>query len=231
MYDPDANQPPVNPLPPVVLLLVMVMGAAELLFQLGGAGIIGGPGAIGWRASIIQSYGFSPAYVQWMWENQAFPLAYMARLVTYPFVDANFGNTLFGITLVLALGKFVGDRVNSFVLLVIFFGSAIIAALVYSVFVGPQNFMVGAHAPAYGLIGAFTWMLLGDLKESGERAAKAFRLIGMLAVLHVVFFLIFGGNDWINRAAGFLGGFVICAILRPKAAAGFYYWVERLRNR
>ena len=231
MYDPDANEPPVNPLPPVVILLTMVMGCTELLFQLGSTGLIGGPTAVGWRSSIVQSYGFSTGIAQWMWENQTFPLEHMIRFVSYPFFDIDFGGTLFGITLVLALGKFVGDRVSGIILTVIFFGSAVIAAVGYSLCVGPQNAIIGAHAPAYGLIGAFTWMLLGDLKDSGDKAVKAFRLIGMLALLHVVFFFIFGGNYWINRTFGFLGGFLICALLQPKAAVGFYYWVERMRNR
>lgn len=44
---------PVNPLPPVVVALFLVLMGVELVFQLGAHGLAGGPGGIGWRTSAI----------------------------------------------------------------------------------------------------------------------------------------------------------------------------------
>ena len=231
MYDPDANAPLVNPLPPVVVVLALVMGCAELVFQLGEAGLIGGPGAISWRGSIADTFGFSNNAAQWMWETKTFPREHLMRFVTYPFVHAGFGSALFALVFVLALGKYVGERVGTLSFLAIFFGSAIFAALVYAVLLGPRNALLGGHTAGYGLIGAFTWIMVGNLRNTGENALRAFRLIGGLAVLHLVFYLIFGGNVFLSRGAGFAGGFLICAALRPKEAQGLAFLWERMRNR
>lgn len=231
MFDPDADAPPVNPLPPVVIVLALVMGVVELVFQLGEAGIIGGPQAIGWRGSIASTFGFSNNVAIWMWETGHFPPEHLMRFVTYPFIHVSFGDALFSIIFVLALGKFVGERVSSLVFVLVFFGSGIIAALANTVFFGTQGALLGADASTYGLIGAYTWILFGRLQNEGEDAFQAFRLIGSLAVLHVIFYFIFGGNDWLARASGFVGGFAISTILRPKEAAGISYLLERLRKR
>lgn len=231
MFDPDADAPPVNPLPVVVVVLALLIGAAEIVFQLGEAGMIGGPRAIGWRGSIASTFGFSNNVALWMWETRIFPPEHLMRFVTYPFVHVSFGGALFSVVFVLALGKFVGERVNALVFLLIFFGSAVIAALVNTMVLGTQGALLGAGAPSYGLIGAYTWILFGGLKEEGDGTLKAFRLIAGLAVLHVVFYFIFGGHDWLSRAAGFAAGFALCAVLRPKEAAGFSYFLNKLRKR
>jgi rhomboid protease GluP len=231
MFNPDANAPPLNPLPPVVILLVILMVSVEAMFQLGEAQILGGAAGPAWRILIADQFGFSNAAVYWMWDTGQYPLALLIRFVSYPFVHANFGSALFSVVFVLALGKFVGDRVSSVVFLLIFFGSAIVAALVQVWFAGPTLTMLGAGAASYGLIGALSWILFTEQREAGENGLKAFRLIASLAVLLGVFFALFGGSDWFERMIGFLVGFAICLLMRPKAGAGLGYWVKRLRVR
>ena len=48
MSHPD-DQSPVNPLPPVVVALFLVIAGVEVAFSLGARGIVGGPEAVGWR--------------------------------------------------------------------------------------------------------------------------------------------------------------------------------------
>ena len=50
MDDPN-DTPPVNPLPPVVFLLFAAVVMPEIAFLLGAQGVVGGPGAVGWRPS------------------------------------------------------------------------------------------------------------------------------------------------------------------------------------
>ena len=50
---------PVNPLPPFLIALFLVLIGVEAAFTLGARGLIGGPDAVGWRAAAIQDYGFN----------------------------------------------------------------------------------------------------------------------------------------------------------------------------
>ena len=65
------DESPVNPLPAVVMVLVLIMALVEGAFMLGARGIVGGPEAVGWRLAAIQEFGFSPRAVAWMMETGA----------------------------------------------------------------------------------------------------------------------------------------------------------------
>lgn len=230
MYDPDADAPPFNPLPPVVVLLVILIGAVELMFQLGENGILGGPAGRGWRGAIAQQFGFPNAVVFWMWDTAQYPLQHLIRFISYMFVHNTFMAAVFSIVFVLALGKFVGERVSALVFLVIFFGAGIVAALLQAIVMGPNAAMLGAGAACYGLIGALSWILFTDQRAVGENGLRAFSLIGGLAVIHLVFFLVFGGHDWFERLVGFGVGFVLCMILRPAQGQSILYWRNYFRR-
>ena len=45
MQDPDL-QPPVNPLPPAVVVLFLAIAGVEVVLSLAEAGLVGGPGAV-----------------------------------------------------------------------------------------------------------------------------------------------------------------------------------------
>ena len=72
MQDPDF-QPPVNPLPPVVILLFLAIAGVEGIFSLGEAGIVGGRAAIGWRLAAMRDWGFSGNVLQQMWTLGVWP--------------------------------------------------------------------------------------------------------------------------------------------------------------
>ena len=44
----------VNPLPPVVVALFLILVGIEVVFQLGARGLAGGPDAVGWRLAAVQ---------------------------------------------------------------------------------------------------------------------------------------------------------------------------------
>ncbi len=65
-YDPS----PVNPLPPAVLVLFLVIFGTEVVLAAAEAGYVGGPQAVGWRLALIRDYGFSPQVFDWMVETR-----------------------------------------------------------------------------------------------------------------------------------------------------------------
>lgn len=208
--------PAVNPVSPVVIALFLLIVGVEAIFTLGKQGIIGGPGAVGWRIAAIEQYAFSAPVFDWMWSNGRWPLEHLLRFVSYPFVHGSFTHALFGGGMLLALGKFVGDVFNQFATLVIFVGSCAVGALAYGVLVNDQFPLFGVFPGVYGMIGAFTYLLWLRLGQTGEHQARAFVLIGALMGIQSVFGLIFGGNkDWVADLAGFGAGFALSFFLAP----------------
>ncbi len=218
MHSDGLNESPVNPLPPAVMVLVLIMALVEGAFMMGERGILGGPGAVGWRLAAIQEYGFSSRAVTWMMETGSLRFDFVVRFVTYPFLHAGFTHFIFAAVMTLAMGKFVGERMGQVALLILFFGSCILGALAYAVFVPDGPGLIGAFPGVYGLIGGFTCLLWLRLGEVGAQQAQAFTLIGLLVGIQLVFGLLFGaGLDWVADIAGFAAGFSMSFLLLPGA--------------
>jgi membrane associated rhomboid family serine protease len=226
-HDPDA--PPINPLPPVVWLLVLPIAAVELILSLGARGLIGGPGAVGWRLAAFQDYAFSGQVLDWMLSTGRFPPEHLLRFVSYLFIHASFTQALFVVVFILALGKMVGEVFRAGAVLAVFFGSGIVGAAVYGLVLNDPLPLVGGYPGVYGLIGAFTFLLWVKLGAVGANQYRAFSLIGFLLGIQLLFRLLFGGsNDWVADIAGFATGFVLSFVVSP---GGWGHLVARLRHR
>ncbi|KAB7613315.1 rhomboid family intramembrane serine protease [Amylibacter sp. SFDW26] len=216
MYEPDLNAPPINPLPPVVIVLVCLLGGVELVFQAAEAGFAGGAAGIGWRIEAVQQYAFSDSVFDWMRETGQYSWENMLRFLTYPFLHQSFMHTLFAVVFVLAIGKFVSEVMNSFAVLLIFFASSAIGAALYSVVLDQQYALIGAYPAVFGLIGAFTWLQFSSLKRSGQSGLKAFTLILFFLGIALLYKFLFGGtNEWLAEMIGFCVGFALSIVLGP----------------
>lgn len=223
------NQSPFNALPPVVVALCLVMAGAELVFQAGASGLIGDARAIGWRLEAFGQFAFPPAIVDFIWTRGSANFDYLKRFVTYTFVHLNFTDAMFGIALLLALGKFVGDVFGNIATLIVFLVSAIFGAFIYGLIIGDGVALIGAYPPVYGLIGAYTFVIWMRLGQTGESQLAAFRLIGFLLGLQLFYGVVFGASPrWIAELAGFVAGFGIAPLLAP---GGWQAFLGRLRDR
>lgn len=212
----DLNEAPINPLPPVVWALVVPMAMAELMFNMGARGLIGGAGAVGWRLAAIQDFAFSAEALRWMVETGRYPVELLWRFVTYPFVHAQLSQAVFAIVFILALGKMVGEIFRAWAVLAVFFGSSIFGAIMYTVLVPNPIPLVGAFPGAYGLIGAYSFLLWVTLGARGLNQASAFTLIGFLMGLQLLFGALFGGSpDWVAELFGFVAGFALSFVVSP----------------
>ena len=230
--DPEHQSPQsiVNALPLGVVLITLAIVAVEFLFAAGESGIVGGPEAIGWRLEGIREVAFLDRQWAWMWSNGEFPPRDMARFVTYPFVHGSFIHALFAGVFVLALGKFVGEALGNIAVLSVFFVASIVGALAYGAVWDTNIALYGAYPGAYGLIGAFTAVLFSQLGQMGANQLQAFRLIGMLLALQLIFAVIFGGQlDWVADVAGAAAGFGLGLLFRPGAVAGVLAWMRQRR--
>lgn len=229
MFDPDHNASPFNAIPPVIVTLVALIALIEIAFQLGATGLIGGPGAVGWRIQAVEAFGFFDLVFEWMRQNGSYPPEMLWRFVTYPFIHHEAVHAVFASVLLLAIGKFVAERFSTGAVLAIFFAGAIFGALAYGLILDDRAQLIGAYPGVYGLMGAFTWSLFVTYEQAGENRLKAFQLIGFLIALQLLFKLIGGGgNDWVADLSGFVAGFMLSIALAPGGIARI---LARLRNR
>lgn len=221
----SADPSPVNPLPPAVAALFLAIMGIECVFVLGERGLVGGPEAVGWRLSAMQTYAFSPDVFNWMLANGIWPPEHIVRFFSYPFVHAGFTHALIAGVLLLAMGKVVGEVFGSAAMVLIFVLSGVVGSVCYALLLGDPRPLVGAFPPVYGLIGAFTFILWRSLGNIGANQSRAFTLIAFLMGIQLVFGLLFGADaDWVADLAGFATGFGLSFLVAPGGWA-------RLRNR
>ena len=225
----DHNAPPLNPIPPVVVALFLIIAGVEIAFFLGSKGLVGGPSAVGWRIALIEKYGFSGDVVKWMLATGRYPAEHVMRFFTYSFLHGAFTSTLFACVMLLALGKMVAEVMGPVRMVVIFFVSAFVGALAYAALPEGQPLLIGAFPAVYGLIGAFTYLLWLRLGALGEQQIRAFSLIGVLLGLQLIFGLfVTVGFYWVAEVVGFVTGFALSVLLVP---GGFQHLLNRLRER
>ena len=227
--EPHRMEAPVNPLPPVIAALALLIAGVELVLTLAGRGLIGGPGAVGWRLEAMQRFGVFGSVLDQMAARRLFPPEELMRLLTYAFVHGGFVHALFAVVFLLAMGKFAGEVFAGWKLAVLFFASSVFGALVWWLATDDPAPLIGAYPGAYGLIGAFTFILWAGLSLRGERRAQAFRLIAFLVGFQVLFFGLFGGTlGFVAEIAGFAAGFALSFVLAP---GGWTALRDRLRSR
>ncbi|MCP4819396.1 MAG: rhomboid family intramembrane serine protease [Shimia sp.] len=222
------DESPINPLPPVVVALFLLLVGVEAAFWVGSRGLVGGPSAVGWRLAALQQYAFSAEIFDWMLSTGNWPMEHVKRFVTYMFVHIGFTHALFGGVLLLAIGKMVGEVFSQWATLVVFVGSGIAGALGYALILDPDIPLIGSYPGVYGLIGAFTFLMWVRLGVDGAPQTRAFSLIGVLVGIQLLFGLIFGGNpDWVADVCGFGAGFLMSFVLVP---GGWQRIRERIRR-
>lgn len=228
---------PVNPLPPVVILLSGIIFAVEGVLSLADARFLGGAQGIGWRLAVLQDYGFAPAIWEFVVERGQWTIDLVKRFVTYAFVHGSFTSALFAGAMFLALGKFVGEVFAAWAVIVVALGSAVVGAVVFALLAPGNPPLIGAYPMVYGMIGAFTYLTWLRLSALGENQMMAFRLIGFLLGLQLFFSMmsvVFPNSwgqvryDWIADLAGFAFGLSVSPLVSPGGWAAF---VRRVRAR
>lgn len=218
---------PVNPLPPAVWLLFVLLAAPEAVFTLGEAGIIGGPEAVGWRLNAINGYGFSGQAFDYMLENGVLLSEHLLRFLTYPFLHGSATSFLFAAVILLAMGKMVGEVLGGMAVILIFVLSAVIGALVFALLTD-QAWLIGGYPGVFGLIGTFTFLYWQRMAATGGPQLQAFSLIGVLMGIQLLFGMFFAvGFSWVAELTGFVTGFGLTAFVVPGGMARVLAVVRR----
>jgi membrane associated rhomboid family serine protease len=224
------QESPFNTLPGIVWVLVLPLIAMELVLSLADAGLVGGAQGFTWRVQAVERFGLFPELLRYQWETGGQPYGELPRLLTYSLVHSSFAHALFSVVFLLALGKMVGEVFRWWAVLAVVCGSAIVGGLAYGFLIpGLQTQLIGAYPAAYGLIGAFTFLLWVNLARSGANRFRAFSLIGALLFFQLVFGIIFGATwHWVADVAGFVTGFLLSFVVSP---GGWSRVVNKVRQR
>ncbi len=224
----EQYESPVNAIPPAAIAMALLIIGVEIVFSAAGAGFVGGAEGIGWRLSALQEYAYSPLVWDAIVERNEYSFDLLKRFVTYAFVNSSFLSSIFAAALTLALGKFVGEIFGNVPMLIVFFVSIIFGALVFGIVLDGLRPLYGSFVPVYGLIGAYTYVIFVRLGSLGANQLQAFRLIGILLAIQLVFGLVFGGDQiWIAELAGFIAGFFASVLAAP---GGWTAFVKRMRR-
>ncbi|MDX8351728.1 rhomboid family intramembrane serine protease [Cognatiyoonia sp. IB215182] len=226
---------PINRLPPVVIVLTLLIVGIECVFQLANYGMIGGPRGVGWRFDAIEQYGFSTAVLDRVLVNADYSFDILKRFVTYPFINIDLTQVAFCAALTLALGKFTAEYYGGTKILIVYVLTSIVGALVFGLLANTDFPLLGGYTPVYGLIGAYTYALWLRLGEAGDNQILAFRLIGFLLLIQLIFGIVASflyetppPPTWISELSGFVAGFGLAVLLAP---GGWTSFVARMRQR
>jgi membrane associated rhomboid family serine protease len=224
--DPVPGESPVNAVPPLVAALAITLVGVEIVLSLGAQGVLGGPASIGWRMAALDRFDMQPEVLDYFRHGGP---AIWARLLSYSFFHGSVTHALFAAAMLLALGKFVGEGMGQARLLAVLLAGTVGGALVFGLLAEPGARLFGAFPGVYGLIGAFTYLLWLQLSKVGGNRLQAFRLIGVLMALQLVFGALFGSNpQWIADVGGFAVGGAAAVLAAPGGLAALR---DRLRAR
>ena len=223
----DHNAPPFNPMPPVVWVLFLILMGIEVVFTLGEQGIVGGARAVGWRLGAISDYGFSGVAFDWMVKNRQMPFEYVIRCFSYMFLHGSFTAAIFSGVILLAMGKLVGEVMGQLAVVIMFVFSGVFGVVIFGLLTD-QAWLIGAYHSVYGMIGAYTFLLWQRVAGQGMQQLTAFRLIGFLMGIQLIFGIFFvTGQDWVAELAGFICGFALSVIVMPGGIARLRAAIQR----
>ncbi|MEM8539083.1 MAG: rhomboid family intramembrane serine protease [Pseudomonadota bacterium] len=226
---------PFHKLPPVVVGLALLIVGIEAVFQMGEANLVGDPRSVGWRLTAVETFAYSPAVLDRVLVAGDYSPDLLWRFVTYPFINQSILQVAFCAALTLALGNFTASFYGQWRVLVVFVVTSIVGAIVYGLLVEGRYPLLGGFTPAYGLIGAYTYALWLRLGRAGAQQVLAFRLIGVLLLIQLIYGVVFGlmsaappPPHWIAELSGFVAGFVLSVLLAP---GGWSLFLARMRRR
>ncbi|PUB16353.1 rhomboid family intramembrane serine protease [Yoonia sediminilitoris] len=235
LEDPKPESP-VNPIAFIVVLTSLAMLGIEVAFSLADRQIISSNSAVRWRLDAYNAFAFDPGTLERIFVRKDYALSAIWTFFTYPFINQGMAPALFASALILALGKFVSEFYGALQFACIFVLTAVVGAVAYALVFPKGLALLGAYPPVFGLIGAYTYVLWMRLGKAGSNQLLAFRLIGVLIAIQLIFTVVIvvmgqasnGWPTWVAEVGAFVAGFSVSVLLAP---GGWTSFVARMRQR
>lgn len=216
-FDPR-NQSPFHALPPVAVALAVAIAGVEAAFQLAQAGLLGGGREA--RLVAIRDWAVLDVVWEWMRATGAVPAREALRVLAYPFLHLGFGHAAMACVFVLALGNVIGDVLRGWRLLALFLVPSTAGAVAYVVLFDAAAPLVGGYPGAYGMVGAFAWLVRQGMTRLPVDPSRGLVLLGFLLAIQPVFGVITGQGlswvpGWAAEAVGAGTGWLLAGMLLP----------------
>jgi membrane associated rhomboid family serine protease len=226
---------PHGPMPRSLLALAAVIAAIEVILSLADQGWIADPslrsralcaGAfwsqLGPEAPFARLCG-APA-------GHLFALQPVTMFVTHAFLHGSLLHMVMNMTILLAIGRFVGDRYGAGTVLPEFLLSAIAGGAAFKLMASPAYPMVGASGAVFGFLGVWIVWDWRRHQRAHRSTGPVLRRVLVLAGINVVLYFGLGGMlAWQAHLGGFLAGLLIGVWLENRLAGAWL--AERRRAR
>ena len=196
--------------PRFLWVIVGIMAVIELALGLSEAGYLGSSNwrwpafAIGAFWQPIFSGGMGPLY----------PGQQVVMFVSHAFLHGGFIHAALNSVILLALGKFVAQRIGTLRTLLVLLLSAIGGGLAFGMIASSNAPMIGASGAVFGLIGVWQSWDLDMRRAAGLPLKPVFVAILGLAFANLLFFALLGGGlAWQAHLGGWLAGFLLAPYL------------------
>lgn len=198
---PGAGEP-YTPLPRVLLVLAGGIALVEAVLSLADIGVIGDPSLRGnayrygafWVALL---HGYTPLYA-----GQP-----VAMFLTHSVLHGNFLHMVMNMTILLALGRFVGDRYGPAAIWQLFLAGAVGGGAAFGLLSTTPFPMVGASGAVFAFLAA--WIVWDWVRHraAGVSVGPVLRRVAALAGINVILWIgLSGGLAWEAHLGGFLAG-------------------------
>ncbi|MEL6219923.1 MAG: rhomboid family intramembrane serine protease [Pseudomonadota bacterium] len=199
---------------PALWITAGLMVAAELLFAAVDVGLIGQDAGRGVGYALFGYWDI--AFEHWRATGELHPQLIWSYL-THAFLHGGWLHLLMNAAALLGLGHAVSQLVGIRSFALIFLGTAVSGALVYSLITDFRGPLVGASGVVFGLIAVLTAWQEQALRRLGEDRTPIWHRILGLVVLNAVLDLAMGGMlAWEAHLGGFLAGWVLAQVIQPR---------------
>jgi membrane associated rhomboid family serine protease len=227
---------PHGPLPRALLALVAVIAVIEVILSLADQGWIADPSlrsramcaggfwaALGPDAPFARLCG-APA-------GRLFALQPVTMFVTHAFLHGSLLHMVMNMTILLAIGRFVGDRYGAATVLPVFLLTAIAGGAAFKLMASPAYPMVGASGAVFGFLGIWIVWDWRRHQRAHRSTSPVLRRVLVLAGLNVVLYYGLGGMlAWQAHLGGFLAGLLIGVWLENRLERAWLAETRRART-
>ena len=216
------KEPFFNPMPESILISFGVLAGIELILLGGNYGLWGGPEAVGWRVSLIETYGFSDPLFESMVTFGLVSWDKLVRCLSFVFFSSSSFEAVFSCLLFLAVGKYVADRTTVLTILVFFFLTTLASSIGFSLILDTDKMLTGALSVSFGLLAFYGVQEAVKAKRSGRSVLLGFRLPIMIIGIDIAFsYFLSQPPFWVARAAAFVVGLVLSFFVAKDGTLSF----------
>lgn len=159
-----------------------------------------------------------------------FGLQPVTMYVTHAFLHGSMLHMVMNMTILLAIGRFVGDRYGAGTVLPVFLLTAIAGGVAFKLLASPEFPMVGASGAVFGFLGVWIVWDWRRHQRASRSTGPVLRRVVVLAGLNVALYYGLGGMlAWQTHLGGFIAGVLIGIWLENRLERDWLDQMQRQR--